>query len=87
MPNTFTPAVKIKQHTYTHLPTNFEHKHLFFFYCNKGRVMNEQKKLFFFHFQTRGFIEKEQTGFINKASDKFKYTHLLVKAGQLKLLI
>ena len=22
MPNTFTPAVKIKQHTYTHLPTN-----------------------------------------------------------------
>ena len=47
MPNTFTPAVEIKQHTYTHLPTNFEHKHLFFFYCNKGRVMNEQKKLFF----------------------------------------
>ena len=47
MPNTFTTAVKIKQHRYTHLPTKFEHKHLFFFYCNKGRVMNEQKKLFF----------------------------------------
>ena len=87
MPNTFTPAVKIKQHTYTHLPTNFEHKHLFFFYCNKGRVMNEKKVVFSFHFQTQGFIEKEKTCFINKASDKFKYILLSVKAGQLKLLI
>ena len=52
------------------------------------RVMNEQKKVVFsFHFQIRGFIEKEKTCFINKASDKFKYIHLSVKAGQLKLLI
>ena len=52
------------------------------------RVMNKQKKVVFsFHFQTRGFIEKEKTCFINRASDKFKYTHLSVKAGQLKLLI
>ena len=45
------------------------------------------KKVFSFHIQTRGFIEKENTCFINKASDKFKYTYLSVKAGQLKLLI
>ena len=36
MPNTFTPEVKIKQHTYTHLPTNFGHKHLFFYIVIKG---------------------------------------------------
>ena len=87
MPNTFTPAVKIKQHTQTHLPTNFEHKHLFFFYCNKGRVMNEQKKLFFLSISRHEALLKKKRRFINKASDKFKYTHLSVKAGQLKLLI
>ena len=87
MPNTFTPAVKIKQHTYTHLPTNFEHKHLFFFYCNKGRGMNEQKKLFFLSISRHDALLKKKRRFINKASDKFKYTHLSVKAGQLKLLM
>ena len=49
--------------------------------------MNEQKRLFLLSISRRGFIEKEKTCFINKASDKFKYTHLSVKAGQLKLLI
>ena len=52
------------------------------------RVVNEQKKLFLFSISRHeAFIEKEKTCFINKASDKFKYTHLSVKAGQLKLLI
>ena len=46
-----------------------------------------KKSCFSFPFPERGFIEKEKTCFISKASDKFKYTHLSVKAGQLKLLI
>ena len=52
------------------------------------RVMNEQKKLFFLSISRHeALLKKEKTCFINKASDKFKYTHLSVKAGQLKLLI
>ena len=86
MPNTFTSAVKIKQHIYTHLPTNFEHKHLLFFYCNKGRVMNEQKKLFFLSISRHEALFKKKRHVLT-IKQVMKYTHLSVKAGQLKLLI
>ena len=52
------------------------------------RVMNEQKKLFFLSISRHEVLLKiKKTCFINKASNKFKYTHLSVKAGELKLLI
>ena len=51
------------------------------------RVMNEQKKLFFLSISRHEVLLKKKRRFINKAKDKFKYTHLSVKAGQLKLLI